>query len=91
MSTSKVVSSTAHGKRTPGSWNRFWFQPTDPTTLGLMRVITGLIVLYVHLVYCFDLQSFFGKHAWLDLAAIDKDARNPRPMRCPGIITGRIR
>ncbi len=43
-----------------GAWNRFWFQPTDPTTLGFMRIIVGLVVIYVHLAYCFDLQAFFG-------------------------------
>ncbi len=58
-----------------GSWSRFWFQPTDPTPLGLMRVITGLIVVYIHLVYCFDMQSFFGEHAWIDRKAIDKDRK----------------
>jgi hypothetical protein len=45
-------------------WNRFWFTPLDPTTLGFMRIITGLLVLYVHLAYCFDLTEFFGKDAW---------------------------
>jgi len=46
------------------AWGRFWFQPTDPTTLAFIRVITGLVVIYVHLAYCFDFQAFFGRHAW---------------------------
>src|SRR5207247_5909245 len=51
------------------SWDRFWFSPSDPTVLGLIRICCGFIVLYVHIAYTYDLQSFFGKHAWLDLQA----------------------
>ena len=52
------------GNGTPQSaWGRFWFQPSDPTTLAFMRIITGLLVLYVHLAYCFDFQAFFGRNA----------------------------
>jgi hypothetical protein len=52
------------------SWNRFWFAPGDPVKLGLIRICCGLITLYVHLAYSFDLYELFGKDAWLDLAAI---------------------
>jgi hypothetical protein len=52
-------------------WDRFWFRPADPTTLGLIRIAAGLIVLYVHLVYTFDLQQLFGEHAWVDARAIN--------------------
>lgn len=48
------------------AWGRFWFQPTDPTVLGFMRIVTGLVALYVHLAYCFDLSTFFGPNAFLD-------------------------
>lgn len=44
---------------------RFWFQPIDPTTLGLIRIATGLVVLYVHLVYCVGLMDYFGPDAWI--------------------------
>lgn len=49
------------------AWHQFWFAPGDPTTLGLVRICLGMIVLYVHLVYTLDLQEFMGEHAWLDL------------------------
>ncbi len=62
------------------AWNRFWFQPTDPAALGLMRVVTGLLVLYVHLAYCFDLTAFFGPHGWWDRKAVDLE-RKDRPMQ----------
>src|SRR5262245_49868985 len=52
------------------AWNDFWFRPADPTTLGVIRICAGLLVLYVHLVYTFDLQALFGKNAWLDLQTV---------------------
>lgn len=64
-------------------WNRFWFSPLDPTTLGFMRIITGVLVLYVHLAYCFDLTEFFGKDAWFTQELANKVRRDgpipPRP------------
>ena len=50
------------GRRT--AWGRFWFLPTDPTMLGFIRIVTGLLVIYVHLAYCFDLTNFFGANAY---------------------------
>src|SRR5262249_29655599 len=45
-------------------WVGFWFPASDPTTLGFVRITTGLLVLYIHLAYSVDLQQFFGKHGW---------------------------
>lgn len=47
------------------AWERFWFQPTDPTTLALMRVCVGVIILYVHLVYCIGLTGYLGPDTWV--------------------------
>jgi hypothetical protein len=52
-------------------WDTFWFKPADPTVLGLIRICCGLVVLYVHLVYTLDLYELCGKHAWLDLEAVN--------------------
>ncbi len=50
-----------------GALGRFFFSPTDPSTLGFMRLITGLILLYVHGVgYTLDLQELLGPNAWWD-------------------------
>lgn len=54
-------------------WFQFWFAATDPTMLGFMRIITGLLVLYVHCAYTTDLQNFFGKHAWYGQYYIDRE------------------
>ncbi|MBX9626353.1 MAG: hypothetical protein K2X82_21315 [Gemmataceae bacterium] len=56
-------------------WSDFWFAPSDPTTLGFMRVITGLLILYIHLTYSLDLQAFFGKHGWYGSRYIDRERR----------------
>jgi Vitamin K-dependent gamma-carboxylase len=49
------------------AWSRFWFTPADPLPLGFIRICLGLLLLYVHLAYTYDLQAFFGAHAWVDL------------------------
>jgi hypothetical protein len=37
-----------------------------------MRIVVGLLVLYVHLAYCFDLTAFFGANAWMDQKSANK-------------------
>jgi hypothetical protein len=72
---STTPSTPAGGPTLWQRWIGFWFTPADPTTLGFMRVVTGLLVLYVHLAYCFDLQAFFGKDGWYSLTAIDRERK----------------
>ncbi len=52
-------------------WNRFWFTPADPATLGLIRLLAGLLLFYTHLVWSLDLEGFFGPQGWLPRAAQD--------------------
>src|SRR5262245_57344675 len=54
-------------------WADFWFRPTDPTTFGFIRISTGLLVLYIHLAYSFDLQAFFGPRGWYSVDYINKE------------------
>lgn len=46
-------------------WDRFFFNPADPTSLGLMRICTGIIILYVHLVYSMGLMNYIGPDTWI--------------------------
>jgi hypothetical protein len=46
-------------------WNRFWFTPADPATLGLIRICAGAMLLYTHLVWSLDLTAFIGPTSWL--------------------------
>ncbi len=47
------------------AWNQFWFRPTDPATISLIRLLAGGMLLYTHLVWSLDLSSFFGSEGWL--------------------------
>ncbi|HEY7423396.1 MAG TPA: HTTM domain-containing protein [Gemmataceae bacterium] len=47
------------------SWDRFFFRPADPTTLGLMRICAGILILYVHLIYGIGLMDYLGPDAWV--------------------------
>ena len=50
------------------AWNRFWFTPTDPATLALVRICTGLLLLRTHWVWVSNHETFFGPDAWLSPA-----------------------
>lgn len=56
-------------------WIGFWFPAADPTTLGFIRICTGLLVLYIHLAYSIDLQQFFGKQGWYSTQFIERERR----------------
>jgi hypothetical protein len=46
-------------------WNRFWFTPQDPATLGLIRILGGAMLFYTHLVWGRGLEAFFGPNSWV--------------------------
>ncbi len=48
------------------AWDRFWFRPADPLPLGVIRALSGAVILYIHLIYSLDLLDLVGKHAWID-------------------------
>ncbi len=73
--------------------DRFFFRPADPTSLGLMRIAAGIVVLYVHLVYSIGLADYFGPYAWaVNKAWTDKPGesgftdftRHGNPIQTPG-------
>lgn len=47
------------------AWDRFWFTPTRPHTLCVLRILTGAMLLYCHLVLASDLSAFIGPDAWM--------------------------
>jgi hypothetical protein len=53
------------------AWNRFWFARIDPTGLGLMRILCGVLALITIVTYSYDLFSYLGPHSWLDQKAQD--------------------
>ena len=42
-------------------WNRFWFTPSDPATLGLIRILAGAMLLYTHVVWTLGLERFSAR------------------------------
>jgi hypothetical protein len=57
-------------------WNRFWYTPSDPATLGQLRIWTGLAAIYVHLMYSLDLIRWFGPGGMLSRELVDKFSRD---------------
>lgn len=51
---------------TATNWDRFWFTPADPALVGLLRILTGGMLLYTHAVWTLALPDFFGPQAWLN-------------------------
>jgi len=52
------------------AWNRFWFTPSDPLPLCLIRILTGLLILYWQLTLTPDLVRFFGPHGLTPVEAV---------------------
>ncbi|TWT74069.1 HTTM domain-containing protein [Allorhodopirellula solitaria] len=48
------------------SWDAFWFLPRHVETLAILRILTGAMLLYTHLVLATDLGSFLGVDAWIN-------------------------
>lgn len=42
------------------SWDQFWFRPRRSDVLAIMRILVGTMLLYTHLVWTLELQTFFG-------------------------------
>jgi Vitamin K-dependent gamma-carboxylase len=63
------------------AWDRFWFTPTRPHTLALIRILGGSMLFYTHAVWSLGLTDFLGAQGWVTVAAADKlgqglDGRN---------------
>jgi uncharacterized membrane protein YphA (DoxX/SURF4 family) len=66
-----------------GPVGRFFFSPTDPTALGFIRLMAGLVLLYTHAAYTPDLKEFLGPDAWWDQQAGNKQRRESPSINSP--------
>jgi hypothetical protein len=78
----QAPSSTHHGSNVPpitavgtlssmaASVQRFFLQPDTAETLALLRIATGAMIGYIHLIWLLDLATFFGPDALLDLNVV---------------------
>ena len=46
-------------------WDRFWFAPQAPHTLGMIRLLAGGMLFYTHCVWALNSAAFFGSNSWL--------------------------
>lgn len=47
------------------AWDAFWFTPSDPLPLAVIRICTGLLLAWSALVWWLDADAFFGASGWL--------------------------
>jgi hypothetical protein len=61
-------------------WNRFWFTPSDPYPLGLIRLLTGCLATFLHLTLLPDVVRLFATGGWLSREVVDRlTVRGPTP------------
>jgi hypothetical protein len=51
-------------------WDAFFFTPADPLSLGLVRIMTGALLLWSMAVTGLDLHAFLGSYGWADPAVV---------------------
>lgn len=51
---------------TIADWDRFWFTPQDASTLGVIRILSGCLLIYTHLVWSLEFDAFFSNYGWQD-------------------------
>ena len=57
------------------AWNEFWFRPRASNVLAIMRILVGSMLLYTHVVWTIDLETFFA----VSDAAVPYDYRTMFP------------
>lgn len=54
------------------AWDRFFFTPADPRPLGLIRIATGLLLLWSLGSMAADLDGFLGSRGWADQSVLSE-------------------
>ena len=55
------------GANVVAGWQAFWFTPADPTVLGLIRIFTGLVLVWILLASGRFLPWLYAADGWVDL------------------------
>lgn len=53
------------------TWMRFWFTPTGPWPLAIVRILGGLLALALWASYAWDLETWFGPQGMISPALLD--------------------
>jgi len=56
---------TDWGKQVFQQWDEFWYAPKLPHTLAIIRICTGAMLFYTHLIWAYDLNAFLGPNSWI--------------------------
>ncbi len=56
-------------------WNRFFFAPADPTSLGLIRILIGALTIWSFIVFGIDLHDYFSTTGWAEPNVIQASLR----------------
>jgi hypothetical protein len=52
------------------AWHRFFFTPADPTTLGLIRIALGLLLVWNQVNVGIDLRAMLSSDGWASMEAL---------------------
>ncbi|MSR31949.1 MAG: hypothetical protein EXR99_10635 [Gemmataceae bacterium] len=52
-------------------WNQFWFSPARTESLGLIRMVTGILIAFITFTYSFELLSYVGPNGFVDVETIN--------------------
>ncbi len=77
---------SASAAQKPGlfaSWVNFWFAPSDPIGLHILRVLAGLLFLFWLLPFAGSYAAFFGREGWFDARAYSEASQLPKEMLPP--------
>lgn len=47
-------------------WPKFWFEPRGGQTLSVVRIATGLMLAYIHVIWFIGIAEFFGPSAMVN-------------------------
>lgn len=59
------------GRAAVAGWNKFWFTPADIATLALMRILAGAMLVYTHLVWMKELETFVAVDGLIPRATVE--------------------
>lgn len=60
MNAQSTASSSSPSSTIEATWTRFWFEPSDPRPLAIVRMLTALLALVLLASYSADLDAWFG-------------------------------
>lgn len=69
---------SAPARRLAAAWNRFWFLPVPASSIGLLRLVLGLLLVTDHLLLLPQLDLLFGADGPVPVAAAAGELPWPR-------------